>query len=95
VAKDIVKTAEAESEHIRSRAEEGARSILSRAEDKEKEMQEEAVREGQAASLAAEQMLAKSRNLAESEIKAKFGKIYEEMLSTLEVGGIQQVDNPQ
>ncbi|MEE9401550.1 MAG: hypothetical protein V3V32_05995 [Dehalococcoidia bacterium] len=75
---------------VRQEAEESARVTVDAAEEQRQNVlriaKEEAEKEVLAAKQEAMRLLVKSKQIAESEIRETFGRIYQEMLSTLELG---------
>jgi len=75
---------------IIGKAEEQGQSILSEADDKARGTKEQAEREALITKQEAEQLLIGSKKVAQSEIREKLARVYREMLSTLDLEGIEQ-----
>ncbi|MGB2855634.1 MAG: hypothetical protein WBC61_03175, partial [Dehalococcoidia bacterium] len=76
-------------QNIISAAEEAGQNILSAAEEQVKEINEKAEGEALTAKQEAEQLLIRSKKIVEREIKEKFQRVHQEMLSTL---GLEDID---
>jgi len=74
---------------ITAAAEEAGQNMLSASEEQVKEINEKAEREALTAKQEAEQLLIRSKKIAEREIKEKFQRVHQKMISTL---GLEYID---
>lgn len=86
-AERIIADAEATIQEKLSTAEQQDRNISKAAEERAREIKEKAQGEAQAIRQEAEQFVARSKKLAESEIRTKFDEIYREVFSVLDSPG--------
>ena len=89
IISDSKQKAEESARMITAAAEEAGQNMLSAAEEQVKEINEKAEGEALTAKQEAEQLLIRSKKIAEREIKEKFQRVHQEMLSTL---GLEDID---